>query len=381
MIRVSVDDLKPGMVIASPITDAANRVLLARGQVLTKYYIQRLQDMGINTVSIEDDLGIGEQDSLINEHHLQQTTASVKQAFQKLIKTGRLNIGPLAQQVDSIVDELLRNRDLLLGMADIKNYDDYTYQHSVNVCVLSVMLGIILGYSRPRLRDLGIGAILHDVGKTTVPIAILNKPGRLDPDEMEAIRRHTWEGFNIIRNSQEVSLLSAHIALQHHEWINGEGYPRNLAGSDILEMAQITAVADIYDALVSDRPYRSAYTNQEAIKILEEEKGTHLVPAFVDMLISKINPYPPGSVVILSTGDVGVVIGQKPERPKQPPVRLLFNPGGQPYLPARNIDLYEFDTITVSQVLRHDDASRIIGNYFVCLKGGSIPQRSSQSLS
>jgi HD-GYP domain-containing protein (c-di-GMP phosphodiesterase class II) len=357
------EELTPGMVVGRAILDPNGRMLLAAGQELNLKYIKRIQDLDIPSVYIEDQLGVEDSPPPVSPQVIARANALVKESYQKCARTGKLNIRAIKGQVDNIIDELTANSHVMIGISDLKSYDDYTYQHSVSVCVLAVMIGISHGYNRSQLEALGIGALLHDIGKITVPREILNKPGKLTDEEFTTIKKHPWEGFNIIKESGGLSLLSAHVALQHHERYDGKGYPRALAGDKIHEYGLITAVADVYDALVSDRPYRRGYNNQEATNIIEEGRDTQLSSYFIDLLFGHINLYPPGTVVKLTTRDTAMVIKENPNDSKRPVVRLLYNAQQQIYDKDHVVDLSVYKTVFIILIVNSADAAKYIASY------------------
>jgi HD-GYP domain-containing protein (c-di-GMP phosphodiesterase class II) len=329
LLQVLCQDLFPGMVVARSIMDSSDRVLLARGQVLTEYYIRRIKEINIPVVFVEDGMGLEELQGPVSWETAQRSARVLRKSYEACMRTGQLQIGDISSQVDQIIDELLDNRSTMIGMAGLKSHDEYTYQHSVHVCILSVMIGIGLGYPRQRVRELGVGAMLHDIGKILIPREILNKAECLTAGEWEVVQGHTWEGFNLMRRSDQVTLLSAHVALQHHERLDGSGYPRALLGESIHEYAQITAAADIFDALVSDRPYRDAFSNKEALEILNGYRDTHIKGRLIDQLQTYINPYPLGTIVELSNGDIAVVAECNDNDAERPAVKPIFSASGQ----------------------------------------------------
>lgn len=364
MIKVNAEDLNVGMTLARSILDPYNnRVLLTAGQKLTSHYIYRIKEIGIPAVFIKDNLGIEEVEPIVSGITIQNATQALKDSFQNCLNTGRLRIDKLKGQVEAIIHDIVTNHDIAFNISDIKNYDDYTYQHSVNVCILATLIGVSKGYNQSKLYELALGAILHDIGKITIPHSILNKPDRLNAKEMKLIQAHPWEGFNIIRNNNQVPLLSAHVALQHHEKLDGLGYPRNLNGDNIHEYAKITAIADIFDALTSDRPYRAGFSNEDAIKIMSSEENMKVEVEYIDMLSHHISLLPSGSVVLLSTGDTAVIIEENLKTPYAPVVKLLYNSFQQKYQNSKTIDLLKFKTIKIKRTFTATEASRILAEY------------------
>lgn len=361
MRRIRVEDLKPDMIIARSIYSGDSHILLHAGMVLTPDSIRRLYEIGITSVYIqqEDLIETTPIQDVISEETRLETIRMVKLSFVNLEIHLKLNLGKLKSLVDNIIDELLTNDHVLVQLSDIRAFDDYLFAHSVNVCVLSIMTGITLVYERQHLMELGVGALLHDIGKTRVDAEILNKPDDLTRDEFEEVKRHTEYGFEILREYQEVTLLSAHIAYQHHERWDGQGYPRGLCGREIHEYARIVAVADVYDALLADRPYRPSYTVSQALTILERMSGIYLDPECVTALITNIAVYPIGSLVEISTGYIGIVVNTNKETPTRPVVKMLMDNNGRRLSRPHEIDLSQLSTIMIIKPLSNEDIHRL----------------------
>jgi len=357
MRRINVDRLKPDMIVAKTIIDSDGRVLLHAGMSLTSKYISRLADLGILSIYIRDGFLDDEEyiTDVISEKTRVETVREVKNNFKNLEKNSSLNVFSIKKVVNNIIDELLANNDILVQLADIRSFDDYTFGHSVNVCILSIITGITMGYNELKLKELGIGALLHDIGKTKIDKDILNKPDDLTPEEFEEIKRHTVYGFDILRHYEDISLLSAHIAYQHHERWDGLGYPRGLAGMDIHEFGRIAAAADVYDALLADRPYRPAYNVNQALTILSRMSGTYLDKDCVIALKANIAIYPVGSFVQLTTGDIGIIMNASKSNPTRPKIKVVFDSNKHIIANPREIDLARLSTVMISRPLREDE--------------------------
>ncbi len=182
------------------------------------------------------------------------------------------NIKNAATVVEKIVSSILDNRDSLYNLISIKNFDYYTYTHSVNVAVLSIGLGISSGLAQEKILNLGLGALLHDIGKSSIPPEILNKPEKLTPFEFEIIKSHVIEGEKILREHKTLPRDSLDAVTQHHEKLSGSGYPYSLKASDIRLYGRITAIADCYDALTTQRPYKNAFTPFQALDTMIKQK-------------------------------------------------------------------------------------------------------------
>ena len=361
MRRVSIRYLQPGMTVARTIYSSSGKVLLAAGMRITPKYIKRLYEVGVASVYIKDDF-FDEPDNIpdvLSEKSRLETARLVKESFQAMEINQRLNIKAVKEVVDSIIDELLANREVLFHLADIRSYDDYTFFHSVNVCILSLMTAITLGYNQLKLKELGIGALLHDIGKIRLSKKLLNKPEELTSEEYQLIRKHPEFGYQILRTYDDVPLLSAHVSLQHHERWDGKGYPRRLAGEQIHEYARIVAVADVYDALLADRPYRPAYSVNQAVTIISRMSNTYFQPRAVAALVSNIAVFPIGSVVMLSTGQTGIVVDVNSNYPTRPVVKVVYDQYGNKMPKSHEVDLTRLNTVFIAKVLSEEEICRI----------------------
>jgi HD-GYP domain-containing protein (c-di-GMP phosphodiesterase class II) len=363
MLRLPSDQLRPGMIVGRNIIGANERVLLTSGQVLTERYIQRIKDKQIPMVYIEDPLGINDSTPLVSPSIISEATLTLREACKKYITTGKANLAPVQIQVNYLIDDLLSNSNLLIGVSDLKNYDDYTYQHSVGVCALAITIGINNGYNRAQLQTLGTGALLHDIGKINIPIEILHKPGALTDDEYNIIQKHSWDGYKIISSSFEIPTVCAQVALTHHERIDGKGYPQHLSGVEINDYALIVAVVDTFDALVSDRPYRRCFNNQEAMNIIEKYKNSKLSPKFVDVLHQHVNIFTTGTVITLNTGDIAVITKENSEVNRNPQVKLLFSNDQKFYDGDYTLDLAFDKKVFIRKIQTTSDADEYISLY------------------
>lgn len=365
MIRIRVENLTPGMIIARNIYSSDGRILLHAGIELNENYINRLQNLGIGSVYIKDEFDdeiITPIREPVSEQTRTETVKEVKNAFEAIEQSRSMNTRAIHSMVNKILDEILANDDILINLSDIRTFDDYTFYHSVNVCILSIMTGITLGYHDLKLKELGIGSLLHDIGKIYIDKSILNKPDDLTKEEYMEIKRHPEYGFEILRKYPDIPLLSAHIAFQHHERWDGQGYPRGLAGENIHEYARIVAVADVYDALLADRPYRPSYTINQAITILTRMAGIYLESRCVNALLANIAVYPIGSIVELNTGDIGIVVDVNKEAPTRPVLKMIYNRSSHRICRPYEVDLSKLTTIIITRSLSREELAEILKN-------------------
>ncbi len=362
MRRININDLKPDMQVARNIFNSDGRVLLNAGVILTPAYIDRLRSLGILSVYIVDDI-FGDTDNMediVSEQTRNETARLIKDSFKLLEQDRKINVRMVQKVVNNLIDELLCNCNVLINLSDIRSYDDYTFAHSVNVCILSIMTGISMGYNDLKLKELGMGALLHDIGKVKLGKELLNKTDDLSREEYELVKQHPQYGFDILRKYEDISLLSSHIAFQHHERWDGNGYPRGLAGESIHEYARIVSVADVYDALMADRPYRAPYSVNQAITIIKRMSGIHLDKRCVDAFVANIAIYPIGSIVELNSGVVGIVVDVNREMPNRPVVKVVYDQNSRRLYHAHEVDLSKMTTVIITRVLEEKDINELV---------------------
>lgn len=319
------------MVLAMPLHGPDGRVLLGAGVVLKPSYIERLVRLGFTGAYIKD--GVADDvpaDTPITEQTRMAAVAAVRQAFSELARDeAPLRADRLRAAVDSILDELLRRPSVTVGLSEIRSADDYTFAHSVDVAVMSIVCGMAMGLPRPKLSELGMAALLHDIGKVRIDRAILTKPAPLSEREAEDMKMHTVFGFEMLRGRVDISAVVAGVAYQHHERNDGTGYPRGLREPQIHPFAQVVAVVDVFDAMTSDRVYRRGIPIHQAAQFLERTKGKLFNTMAVERFLSRVSLYPTGSTVKLNTGEVAVVVRQNTGHRSRPVVRVVANSSGR----------------------------------------------------
>jgi len=243
--------------------------------------------------------------------------------------------------VGGIMDSVFRNRDAITSLTRLNSHDHYTFTHSVNVCILTVALGRWLQMSPEDIRGLGIGAVLHDVGKMLLPEALLNKEGVYTDEEFRTMQRHTLLGADFLSGAAQVGKNSMRVIVEHHERYDGSGYPFKRAGDDIHRFARIASIADIYDAMTTDRVYRSRIVPCEVLKLLYLKRDSYFGPGLVEKFIHCIGIYPIGSLVELNTGEVGLILSVDREHLLQPVVMVVLDGDKRRYRAPFIVDLNE----------------------------------------
>ncbi|MEQ8174487.1 MAG: HD-GYP domain-containing protein [Syntrophomonadaceae bacterium] len=359
MRRVPVEDLQPGMVVARTVMGFTGRALLTENTRLTDNYIARLGKIGIGSVYIKDGLGDGEVPELVSEAVLFSVTNNLNSSLKTFTVDNSINVTSFKKSVKLLLENILNNPSVLIQLEDIRSFSDYVFTHSTNVAVYSIMAGISLGYSESSLADLGLGALLHDIGMLTLDAQILTDPEALSIVERDKIKLHPELGFNLLRQHREISALSAHVAYQHHERVDGKGYPRGLNGDQILDYAKIVAVTDTFDAVISDRPHRTGCTTTDAMVVIKKLSGTHFDPVFVEAFASNVALYPVGSVLKLNTGHLAVVTSVNRFNSDRPRISVICSQAGDLIKPAYEIDLAQTPEISVMRRLTYEETQII----------------------
>ena len=356
MRRVPTERLKPGMRVGRTIINANEQVLLAAGSLLNETVIARLQKLNIPSVYIDDGfLPDLLYDDVISEKVRYKAIQQTKKIFNDFHYTKALvGLDKIENIVDEFVDELLNNNNIMVNLVDIRSNDEYTFGHCVNTCILSMITAIRLGYSHNRLRLLAVGALLHDLGKTLIPLEILNKPGKLTEEEYHLVQKHSEYGFELLCKNTQFESASRLAVLHHHERYNGTGYPHGLVGNQISQNSAIVGLADMYDALTADRVYRNAYLPHEAFEMLAASGDFLFEFDIVKAFLHHIAAYPIGSLVKLNTGEIAVVVQNRPGFSLRPKLKILFLANSQPCTAQKEIDLAKVHNLTITHVLNDE---------------------------
>ncbi|MFD2372004.1 HD-GYP domain-containing protein [Brevibacillus sp. GCM10020057] len=319
MKYVSVDQVEPGDVLARSIYTSEGLTLLHANVQLTVGMINKLRRFGVTMLSIKDPfLDEVKEEEVVTEATRRNAIRNLSAAIQCVQSGKNMDTRGLHKSVTNIIDETLRNRRVLLNLGEIRTTDNAMYIHALNVCMMATVMGVGLGYNTAQLKDLAMGALLHDIGKLLVDKEAPSSK------EISMETHHTWLGFHLLRKKHEMSIVSAHIPLQHHEWVDGSGVPRGIAGDEIHDFAKIVSICNYYDNLISPLcegeetlpPYEAC----EKIMGLADKRFDHKM---VIHFLRSIALYPTGSSLRLSTGEIGVVIDQNRGLPSRPVVRVI----------------------------------------------------------
>lgn len=260
-----------------------------------------------------------------------------------------------------LIASVKANESVLRLLSVLKDYDEYTYTHCLNVASMGVLFANHMGLPDSQLELLGLSGLLHDVGKCLLPWEVVNKPGKLTPAEFELVKRHTVLGWEYIKNQPGIPGPVAVGALEHHERLDGSGYPNRLSGSGVAGVARILSVLDVYDALTSDRVYRNRISPHLALKTIYEQRGVCFPESILDQFVKCVGVYPTSSVVQLRNGCYAVVVGNDPQRPLNPYMIVFRGPDGRRVRPKRveTLRLGLESTASGYEIARHVEPSEV----------------------
>lgn len=350
--------IKEGMISGKTLYGNNGEILLRSDKYILLSYLKILINLGYSGLYIKDELSedITVTD-VISEELKMNTIKSLKNLMDINIKNEEIHSSfkIIEGLIGNIVDEISSNECIMVNMVDLRVASEYTFYHCVNVCVLSIVLGVALKLKKEDLYLLGTSALLHDIGKIYTPNEILDKPGKLTLKEFEIIKQHSKNGYKYVKGNLDINAKVYMGIYQHHERYDGTGYPLNIKGENISLFGRIISIADVYDALISDRPYRKGVLPSEGIEYIMGSCGSMFDQRLAEIFISKIAPYPIGTCVNLSNDLVGIVVENYSRYCLRPLVKII-QAGDKlvtPYLMNLKESNYNTTIIGVADALLH----------------------------
>lgn len=339
MKLVDIETVEPGQFLGKTIFSSNGTVLLSTGVQLTVFMISTLKRIGVTTIYIDNplyrDISI---DEMLTDETKRAVIHQMSETFEALRSGKSFSSKAISQTVDGMLDEILQNQNLLIQLSDIRTADNAMFIHAMNVCMIASMLGLNMGLNMLQLKELAVGALLHDIGKLDAP------------EIQEGRMHHAWRGFELLKNKRDYSLLICHVAFQHHEAIDGSGLPRGLVGDEIHLYARITAVANMYDNFLYKPDDEKPLLPHEAAERLGSLSGTLLDHEVLVQFMRIVSIYPNGISVKLSNRQTGVVVGQHRGLPGRPIVRIIDKEGDE-MVGFKEIDLAQHSTIFIESVM------------------------------
>ncbi|MBP5199658.1 MAG: HD-GYP domain-containing protein [Schwartzia sp.] len=363
MILLPIKKLKPGMVSTQSVYNKKGESILTRGAPMTQKDIDRLAELDlpeISVVSADPRVSVAPPPDVVEETTRSDAIRKVYDTFHELEDTGELDPTALTPTAQSILRNALENRENLVQLTDIRLHDNYTFGHSVNVAVLSAVLGSLCNLSGGDLINLVMGALLHDIGKLVIPQDILTKPGQLSDQEFDIIQMHPDAGrLKLLDLSMSSAEILATIAGQHHEHIDGRGYPDHLVGDQIHLFARIVAIADVFDALTSARSYKPAYRPHSAFRIMTKCSPGQFDEKLLSLFFDSVAIYPVGTVLKTT---LGYAIVKKTElgHTLTPTICVFGDLNGDVLKKPYTIDLLKFPPDTIISALEEMELTPLL---------------------
>jgi len=372
--KISIDQLRPDMYVADLNCDwIPHHNYQKEGRIPDQATVDEIRRRGITEVYIDPARGLDTDDAIpateVERHNQQaldkaaqlkpdsQLRVSAEEEMHKAgklhneaknlvsnvlrdVKTGKaIDIEAFDTLAEGMVDSVLRNHNALACLGRIRQKDNYLLEHSVNLAVLMGIFARAMKLDRNTMHQAVLGAMLHDIGKVLVPDEVLHKPGKLSDDEFAVMRKHVIYSKELLQQTPGIKPLTINVAAQHHERIDGSGYPLGLQGCDICREGKMVAIADVYDAITADRVYHKGMAPTAALKKLLEWSGSHLEEALVHRFIRSMGIYPVGSLVKLRSGRLAVVIEASETDQRLPIVKVIYHAAKARYLPVEILDL------------------------------------------
>ncbi|WMI82007.1 HD-GYP domain-containing protein [Anaerotignum sp. MB30-C6] len=334
MRYLPIHQISEDSILAIPVYNDSGSILLNANTVLKRAYLSKLSLLGYAGLYIYDDISEGIFVKELLSEQLKRSTVRALKSF---------NLDACRLMAHSIVDELINQSDVAVDMVNIAAFDNYTYAHCINVSVLSVIVGMGMGLNYDQLKQLSEAALLHDIGKLSISLGILNKKEKLTDEEMAIIRSHPEEGYKAIKDNFMISGIVKNAVLSHHENEDGSGYPRKLKGNQIHLYAKIIHVCDVYDALVSNRVYRKAMNPADALEYLMSNSWIMFDVYCVKKIMEYVSPYPTGITVELSNGQRALVVEQNRIHHLRPKVVITDT--------EEEVDLMKVLNLTIVKIL------------------------------
>jgi putative nucleotidyltransferase with HDIG domain len=261
--------------------------------------------------------------------------------WESAMTEGKPDADAARAMIDGLAQAVAQNRTALVALTALKQYDNYTFTHMVNVSILTMGQARGLRIDGPLLREFGLAALMHDIGKVKTPTEILNKPDKLTDEEFVIMRKHTVDGAEILRQTPEISALAPVVAFEHHLRLDGSGYPTGVTRPSLNLCTMLCSIADVYDAMRSQRRYQQAFPTDRILEVLKHKDGTQFERNLVRRFVQLIGIYPAGNLVRLNTGEVAVVVKTYAPDPHRPQVRVIFGSDGRRLDPTYDVNLWE----------------------------------------
>ncbi|TYQ16665.1 UNVERIFIED_CONTAM: HD-GYP domain-containing protein (c-di-GMP phosphodiesterase class II) [Acetivibrio alkalicellulosi] len=349
---VDVSKLKGNEILGKQIFDDTGRVLLNEGIKLTPFYIERLKSLGVISIYVDDEISkeVVIEES-ISEKTRQKSKIAVKDMIDKYCREGKTDNSGVLKSVNSVIDDVLSNKSVMVNVSEIRSKDNNIYSHSVNVCVLSTIIGIHMGYNMLRVKDIAMAAILHDIGKVRIKNDNKTLSQYKNSQELEKFIKETHPrvAYDFLGQENICSVHSKVAVLMHHEKVDGSGYPLGIKGKEISEIAKIISVCNVFDNLISSNDKDEGRPVYEAIEYLIGMSNIYFDAETVKKFSVNIAAFPTGSGVLLNSNEKCLVVKQNKGMPMRPIVKVIYDREGKKVLKPYEIDLLKQLTLFIEK--------------------------------
>lgn len=359
MRKIPIEYAKDGDILGRNLYNNLGNMLLIEGTRLNESSIRKLKGIGFFSIYIKDRYTeevieeIIKPETMNRIHNLQESLKNIIIDFNYSGKIDAkkvdINVRNINEIINKIVYDVILSKNILEHLVSISTYDDYTLNHSLNVMMLSTVIARDRSFNMNEIKRLATGCIFHDIGKTFIPIEIINKPDKLTKEEFEIVKSHSQKGYDFLKNYTDLPMTSINIALCHHEREDGSGYPRNLQGKEIHMFSKIASICDVFDALTSDRSYRRAAPVNEAMEYLLGAGGNEFSVETIKSFSESINVFPKDTLVCLSDGREGIIYEANNEIHSRPKIKVYGEEGSE--VTTYVVDLMDCNNIVIDRVL------------------------------
>lgn len=326
-----IENVKPNSYLGKTLYDTEGRILLNSGVLITEKLIKKIKELNLSYIYVIDDINNYAFESIIKDELRSKSLELIKSTFNSTNTIDELNkkdsdslyFERLYLLAEELLDEILSNDKIIYFLVDIKKLNSSVYDHTINVTILALVIGISLNLSKCDLLNLCIGALLHDIGKEFIDIDIIDKDGPLTYEEFEKMKEHCEKGYYYLKDNNFIHNDCKMIILQHHERVDGMGYPKGLLGNQINKLAKIVSVTDVYDTLTSDRYYIDSLCASDALEYIMGHADTIFDFDIVKTFAKVVVPFPNGTLIKLSNGDLGIVKETFRNFPLRPNIKIV----------------------------------------------------------
>lgn len=372
MIDTKTNGIELGHKIAEPIFTRDGHLLLNKGTIVSYEILSKLKKHNINYYQTLNDITKANQpEALVDEETMTTSVTVVKSVFDEVMSSKDKgvkssipedHINMVVEIINSLMDVLYGSEDLLYTVTELIKSDDYTYRHSVNVTILSILTAKSMHYSEAEIREIALGALLHDIGKALVTDGLIQKQEKLNDEETIEIKKHPQLGYDLIKDMDSLPNSVKNIVYLHHEKLDGSGYPNGVGGLEIPKYVRLVTVCDMYDAMTTNRIYRKKMPIYTALEILMKDAVYKIDADIYRQMTSTICLYPTGQGVLLSDGRVGVVSKYRHSSPTRPNIKIIDFDITDHSISIKEIDLQVEKTLFIVDTWNVDDFSNNFKN-------------------